>query len=568
MDERSQFRCLLKGFSFRFLENELTSPEGDPFQTIIHALALLFGFAGALVVAYMYKYPFGLSQAPAALREAISWGDKEFLVSFAMAVTALTCILTWDGLFPDRRDCLTLHALPIRNRVIFAAKLSAALLLFAAVTATPNIPLALCFPYEAQGDAMTTASWAAGAVAHLVAACGASAFAFFSLMGLQGLLVSVLSFRLYKWVSAWIQLGSLFVVLAVFFLTPDVAHPATLSDPANRLLIHLLPPFWFLGLYEKVQGADLPVVNELARIAVAGLAVSVLFALGAYALGYRRYVRKTIEEADALARGTRAPGLLSRLADAVLVRQPIERAVFHFAARTMARSRKHRLLLAIYLAVGLAYTLNSVRWLLEGRTARLYKLDSTISSIPMILAFFMLLGMRILFTIPIELRANWIFRLTENGRRFAYLSGVRKFMTVVGIAPLALGTFPVYGLLWGWWYAARHLLLVTLILLLVLEFLMREFPKIPFTCSFLPGKANLKATISVYVILFALFAYLVSTIELNLLRSQTGYWKGAGILAAVLIYRMWRRYQWERRLNGFVYEEHPEWVLASLNPWA
>jgi hypothetical protein len=171
----------------------------------------------------------------------------------------------------------------------------------------------------------------------------------------------------------------------------------------------------------------------------------------------------------------------------------------------------------------------------------------------------------VLFTMPVELNANWIFRLTENGRPAEYLSGARKLMAAVGIAPLALGTFPIYGLLWGWGYAARHLLMVVLILLLVLEYLMRGFPKIPFTCSFLPGKANLKATIGIYAATFLFFAVLVSRIELALLQARSGYWIGAGIIAVVLAYRAWRRSAWERRLNGFVYEERPDWVLASLD---
>jgi len=166
---------------------------------------------------------------------------------------------------------------------------------------------------------------------------------------------------------------------------------------------------------------------------------------------------------------------------------------------------------------------------------------------------------------PVELQANWIFRLTENGRPPDYFAGARKLMIAIGIAPLALGTFPVYGFLWGWAYAARHLLLVTLILLLVLEYLMRGFPKIPFTCSFLPGKANLKATIGIYATCFVFFAFLVTTIELALLRAKSGFWIGAAVIALFLLYRAWRRNAWERKLKGFVYEERADWAMAKLD---
>ena len=474
--------------------------------------------------------------------------------------------MTWDGLFPDRRDCLTLHALPIRKRTIFAAKLTAVLVMFGVVTLALNAPTTLLFPWLVLGDKAPIGALAGNVLAHAVALCGARAFLFFAFLTLQGLLVALLPFRQYKWISSWVQMGSLFAILSLFFLMPDVARPDSLADPRNSLTIHLLPPFWFLGLYEELMGARLPIVHELANMARAGLAASIVTALAAYAVGYNRYVRKTIEEADAISadRTTRA-GLLSRLADRLLVRQPIERAVFHFAAHTMARNRKHRLLLAIYAGVGFSYVLKSVAWVFQGHAERMYRLDPSISSVPLILSFFVLLGMRVLFTVPVELNSNWIFRLTENGRPSEYLAGARKLMIAVGIAPLTLGTFPIYGFLWGWGYAARHLLLVSLILLLVLEYLMRGFPKIPFTCSFLPGKLNLKATIGIYAVLFLMFALAVTAIELALLRARSGYWIGAGLIALGLLYRAWRRNAWERKLKGFVYEERPDWAMARLD---
>ncbi len=566
MDEPSQFRRLLRSFSYRFLDNELLSAEGDARQTAVHSLALIGAFSITLCLCFRYKYSLMLFGMSAAKRDAISWGDKELLISLAMAATGFLSILTWDGLFPDRRDCLTLHALPIRKRTIFAAKLSAVLAMFGVVSLALNAPTTALFPWLVLGDKAPLGALAGNMLAHAAAVFSASAFLFFAFLTLQGLLVAVLPFRQYKWISSWVQMGSLFAILSVFFLMPDVARPEPLSDPRNSLTVHLFPPFWFLGLYEELLGVPLPVVHELANMARAGLGISILTALTAYALGYNRYVRKTIEEADAIsADRTRRAGLLDRLADRLLVRRPIERAVFHFAARTMARNRKHRLLLAIYAGVGFSYVLKSIGWIFQGHMDRMYRLDASISSVPLILSFFVLLGMRVLFTIPVELNANWVFRLTENGKAREYLAGARKLMIAVGIAPLTLGTFPIYGVIWGWGYAARHLLLVSLILLLVLEYLMRGFPKIPFTCSFLPGKLNLKATIGIYVVLFLIFALAVTAIELALLRARSGYWIGAGIIVAVLLYRAWRRNEWERKLKGFVYEERPDWAMARLD---
>jgi hypothetical protein len=275
-------------------------------------------------------------------------------------------------------------------------------------------------------------------------------------------------------------------------------------------------------------------------------------------------VRKTIEEAEALA-GARRSGWTGarRLLDRLLWMKPAERAVFHFAARTMARNRKHRLMLAIYGGLGLAYVFQSLGWLIhKGHTPRAQTFDISISAAPLVLSFFILLGMRVLFTIPVEIEGNWIFRLTENGRPAEYLAAARKLMIAVGIAPLALGTFPIYGLLWGWSAAVRHLVLVLLILLVVVEFLVREFQKAPFTCSFLPGKANLKAKFGWYAVLFLVLAFAIGTVENGLVRTPAQYWKGVLALSLVLAYRAWRRHQWERRLAGLMYEERANLVVS------
>jgi hypothetical protein len=555
MDERTQFRRLLRSFSFRFLDNELLSAEGDSRQTMVHTVALIAALGITLSLSYFYKYEFPLDPIRPALRDAIAWGDREFLISIAMAVTGIAAVVLWDALFPDRRECLTLSALPVRGRTVFLAKTLSVVVVFLTITAALNGPTALFFPWIVLGDRGALAPFLWTAFVHLTAVFAASAFVFFTFLCIQGLLINVLSFQKYKWISTWVQLGSLFTILCLLFLVPNIAHPVRIADPRNATLVHLLPSFWFLGLYEQMLGSPVPIVRELAAMARTALAISAVLAIAAYSLGYKRYVRKTIEEAEALPTDRRRRAGLP-LALQSLIRDPVQRAVFLFAARTMARNRKHRLLLAIYAGLGLGYVFDNLGWLLDrGRAPHMRIFDSSVSSAPLILSFFLLLGMRVLFAVPVELQSNWIFRLTENGRPAAYLAGVRKLMIAVGVAPLALGTFPIYGLLWGWSYAARHVLLVALILLVVVEYLMRGFQKVPFTCSFLPGKANLKAKFGWYCVLFLMGAFVIGTVELSLVRNPSGYWKGALALAFVLLYRAWRRIQWERRLPALMYEE-------------
>jgi hypothetical protein len=75
--------------------------------------------------------------------------------------------------------------------------------------------------------------------------------------------------------------------------------------------------------------------------------------------------------------------------------------------------------------------------------------DEALLSIPLILSFFVLSGMRMVFAIPSELPANWTFQITEDSDHKDCLSGVRKAMMLLAIVPIFSLLFPVYAVLWG-----------------------------------------------------------------------------------------------------------------------
>ena len=72
------------------------------------------------------------------------------------------------------------------------------------------------------------------------------------------------------------------------------------------------------------------------------------------------------------------------------------------------------------------------------------------------LSFFVLAALRVLFTVPTELRANRIFRMTEIDDKAVYLNGSRKAMWLLGALPIAVVTLPVYAAWWGPAPALQH----------------------------------------------------------------------------------------------------------------
>src|SRR4030095_16180839 len=152
------------------------------------------------------------------------------------------------------------------------------------------------------------------------------------------------------------------------------------------------------------------------------------------------------------------PGVLRRL-DSVLLRNPVERAVFHFCSRSILRSPRHRLYLGAYAGVGLALTLVGIAsTVLRSADVGIERYDPSLLSIPLVMSFFILCGLRFIFTIPAELNANWTFRLDQSAPPQEYLSAVRKVMLTLGVVPLSAALLPFYAALWGVEASLLHLM--------------------------------------------------------------------------------------------------------------
>jgi hypothetical protein len=231
-----------------------------------------------------------------------------------------------------------------------------------------------------------------------------------------------------------------------------------------------------------------------------------------------------IAPADRFRPGTRAGRWLA----SSLLPKPIDRALVLFAIRTMGRSRQHRLVLAAYAGIGLAIALVYLRAAETGVALRIGTL---------VLLCFAVAGVRGVFSLPLELRANWIFRITLVDSPKAYLNAVRKSLYALAAIPLLL----ISALLSG--FAHTSVLLAVAIILV--ETSLYGFRKLPFACSYLPGKANLNLKLGIYLVLFLITADLGVSLEGWAMQHPLRFIVFLGLLAAVAI---WRR----RRTAEFV----------------
>jgi hypothetical protein len=559
---RDLFVVLVRHFFGRFFDNELVSSQGEVHATLAKVIGLLAS-PGLICFWLMPKYTM-LVFVPPKVAEAASLSDKMFFITFAMVVMGFVTVLEWDALFPDRRDFTILIPLPIHLPTIFAAKIVSLIGFVVMFFIAANAIHTFLYPFIAMGRYAMFLGVLGSIGVHATVMLAATAFIFFLFVAVQGVVMNVLSFRAFRRVSTYVQLLSvlaLLLMLLLFLDTQSLIHSAK-----NRNLLYFFPPMWFLGWYETMLGQPepLPGCREIAIRALQG--VLVLSALS-YAVSYKRHVKRSLEAEEILdVAPSRISTLLCAFANRSIVAKPLEQASFYFTGKTLVRSRKHWLYLAAYVGVGFALMLQALVGVFSrnGNPA-IDAPNPSLLSVPLIVSFFVLSGMRVVFAIPAELKANWVFQLSEADGREECLAGVRKAMLIFGALPLFVALAPVYGFLWGWPTAVFHTFFDIVLSLLLIELLLVKFHKIPFTCSYLPGKANITGLWFIYWLGFATYAYSMASLEAwvlqNSLRIAALYLLGCAAVATAVFYR-------NRHLQeGFtlIFEDTPEPVVRTLN---
>ena len=153
-----------------------------------------------------------------------------------------------------------LGPLPVRASTIFAAKL-AALAIALGVTivvfnAAPGVllPFALA-PREATPlDLLVSLQFYRSLAAYWITMFAAGAFVLCCVLVLQGL-TGQLSRRLFLRFSAILQLTAFCVFLAGYFLEPSLASHEALTAAVNQHLLLWLPSYWFLGVFQQLNGS-------------------------------------------------------------------------------------------------------------------------------------------------------------------------------------------------------------------------------------------------------------------------------------------------------------------------
>ena len=526
-----QFRVLYRQFILRIVDLEALSSKADVIRLLgqLASILVMLGVLNALVALV-----FNLNRIPVEDRVAACWKMEHHLIAMTMLVVGLFAVLSWDSTFPDRRDMMVLGPLPVRGSTIFLAKVAASgtalSLSVLALNGASGLtwPLVLATPGILGLIRSFVAYWSTMLAAGICIYC--------SLLTLQGITAQLFSRRLFLRLSAVLQLTAFSLFLGVYFLQPEMATPKALASPESQRLMAWLPSYWFLGLFNRLNGSMQPDLVSLERKAWIALAVALFGAGTASLLSYFRTLRKIVEEPDIVpgARGRRwSHGLGTSLQATIAV----------FSLRSLLRSRQHRIVVAFYLGIGFAIAVSTpnlpaAQRDISGSSVDAVGLRLLISTIVML--SFMVVGIRVAFSIPVSLPANWIFRITEVRPVPEYIAASSWAFFILAVVPIGAASVmfslpfePVR-------CVAGHLLVLALLGASFVGLSLLSFHKIPLTCSYLPGKSNVQFAFWAYVLLLIPVTEYAARFEQRALQSQTRYAAMLGVLLAFSILIWWR----------------------------
>ncbi len=485
--------------------------------------------------------------------------DEYFFIVLSMVVTGAAAVWRWDALFLDRRDYTNIVPLPISLRRIFFGNFAAIVLLAGALTLDVNAASFVLFPVAVVGSQNSLSLFLRFGAGHAATVVLASAFSFFAVFAVIGLLMAAMPYALFRRISLYVRF-----VLALFFLTLLATSSIVPSyfDQFGKISSHsiaALPPIWFLGICETLwgRGGD-PFFAAMAQRAVLALGISLAVAVISYGLAFRRSFIRIPETAEVgpLPR-SQFHFLPVKLFDRILLRDSPQRACFHFITRTLLRSETHLQIASAFVAMGLVVSAQSVASVLRSSAAVIRSPSEDLLSIPFILSFCIAVGIRLAFEIPSDRRANWVFTLWIDPSALQTRAVARKILLTFSLGPLVPICFASSSILWGFATAILHTVIFSACTIAFVELLLLRFRKIPFTCSYPPFRSHSALVFVAYLFGFVLFTNYLPELELWSLAEPWRVVLFLPLIAAVLLSVHHYRKQMLDMDKHLIFEEIP-----------
>ncbi|WP_109484533.1 hypothetical protein [Occallatibacter savannae] len=464
------FRVLHSQFLLRVIDLEALSIDAD-------ILSYLGQFAGILIMLSLC-HGMGLMWFPPPPGPE-TWIYEQARIADIQLVIGLCAVLMWDTTFPDKRDSMVLGPLPVLPRTILLAKLSASSqvlgIAIVALNFASAFAMSIVFGSGSNGIFRFFFCWWFTLIT-------ASLFLYGSVLAIQGLGTLLLPRRISLVVSAVLQLAAFGAILAGRFLQPWVATFPDLTSPAHHNLLAWSPTYWFFALFNYINGTLPRELQWIANRASIALAIVVAGSIGSLALCYLRTMKNTVEQPD-IDPGSTSIRFLPNLG------RSLQAAITVFAFRSITRSRQHRIALAFYWSIVISIALSMARKMLTEPP----EVISTGFILPTIIMMgFAVVGLRGVFSLPISLKANWVLRVTQLRPTSNYVAATRRCLFLFGVLPVLAVTALLSRHYRPVGHAYEHIAFLSVFGWVLVELCLVRFDKVPFTCSFIPGKTNIQ----------------------------------------------------------------------------
>jgi hypothetical protein len=495
----TRLAVLWRTFFAQFFASDAVSAEEQLRLTIAGLIAFLLVPGLVLLVQLFFDYQGIVLRAIRYqdfeyLTDTLEWVALVFITYSAVAV-GLVGAAMWDSLVFDRRDAMVLGPLPLPGAMIVTAKTAAVASLMLAASLAVNLFNACVFAF-ATADRLGAATLARHFIAHLTATGGAAVFVFCALVVLRGVVGLIASARVAAAVGTLVQFTFVLAVFGIVILCPYVWRIPHRSL-VNVTVTSGLPTSWFLGVFEWIRGAERWYVRPLAMRAAIGTAAALAAAALISFVGFHQQMRLAL--AAAPAGGVRGGAPMRRwIARRLAGCDRVAAGTADFILLTLGRSRAHRTLPAINVAIGVAMVLGVIAAVPDFAT--LTRPSTAVLWIPLVLAYWSVVGLRAAFFVPADDPAAWIFHVSAPARHDATWSAVRAVLLVCVLPPIAAISLLVTAFPLGVRVAVMHTVFVIAATTVLVEIAALTVAFVPFTRAYQPGRAKLRTRWWLYVV--------------------------------------------------------------------
>jgi hypothetical protein len=357
-------------------------------------------------------------------------------------------------------------------------------------------------------------------LAHATAAAMSGIFAAGCFLSLQGILLNTVGEGIFRRITPVLQGASIMVLLAILLLNPTISASLKVLLTSGSPAVRYFPPFWFLGVYERMMGgpASPQIFHLLARTGCYAVLLVIGCTLLTYPLAYRRRVRQLIEGARAADSSLRSSTATDGLLHTAVLRLPQQRAIFHFINQTILRYQRQRVMLALYGGLCIALAVSAMLVLRVGSGhIRPALLPAGIRAAIPILIFWTIAGLCSVVSAPVDRRGAWIFNIILGRAQAEHLSGTRLWITLWSVV-VSVGATAVLHLLSpdslrGEYVMAGQLIVAVGLAFLLSDLFLFSVRKIPFTSVRKSAITDMPLAIVRYVIAFPMFVALTVHFE-------------------------------------------------------